>query len=143
MKYYRDWATSKKRSRIYARKAWYIKGVRMSEECIFCRIIAGEIPADIVYQDEDFLAFRDIMPKAPTHVLVIPKTHVTSTAELTDGQEELAGRLIIIAKNLAEKEGIAKKGYRLVINCGSEGGQIVPHLHLHLIGGRQMDAKLG
>jgi histidine triad (HIT) family protein len=115
----------------------------MSEECIFCRIIAGEIPADIVYQDEDFLAFRDIMPKAPTHVLVIPKTHVTSTAELTDGQEELAGRLIIIAKNLAEKEGIAKKGYRLVINCGSEGGQIVPHLHLHLIGGRQMDARLG
>ncbi len=115
----------------------------MSEECIFCRIIAGEIPADIVYQDEDFLAFRDIMPKAPTHVLIIPKTHVTSTAELTDGQEELAGRLIIIAKNLAEKEGIAKKGYRLVINCGSEGGQIVPHLHLHLIGGRQMDARLG
>jgi histidine triad (HIT) family protein len=115
----------------------------MAEECIFCRIIAGEIPADIVYQDEDFLAFRDIMPKAPTHVLVIPKTHVTSTAELTDGQEKLAGRLIIIAKNLAEKEGIARKGYRLVINCGSEGGQIVPHLHLHLIGGRQMDATLG
>jgi histidine triad (HIT) family protein len=115
----------------------------MAEGCIFCRIIAGEIPADIVYQDEDFLAFRDIMPKAPTHVLIIPKTHVTSTAELTDGQEKLAGRLIIIAKNLAEKEGIARKGYRLVINCGSEGGQIVPHLHLHLIGGRQMDATLG
>jgi histidine triad (HIT) family protein len=115
----------------------------MAEGCIFCRIVAGEIPADIVYQDEDFLAFRDIMPKAPTHVLIIPKTHVTSAAELTDGQAKLAGRLIIIAKNLAEKEGIAKKGYRLVINCGSEGGQIVPHLHLHLIGGRQMDAKLG
>ena len=115
----------------------------MAEGCIFCRIIAGEIPADIVYQDQDFLAFRDIMPKAPTHVLVIPKTHVTSAAELTDGQKELAGRLIIIAKNLAEKEGIARRGYRLVINCGAEGGQVVPHLHLHLIGGRQMDAKLG
>jgi len=115
----------------------------MAEECIFCKIVAGEVPSDIVYQDEDFLAFRDILPKAPTHVLIIPKTHITSVAELTEGQQKLAGRLIIIAKNLAEKEGIAKKGYRLVINCGPEGGQVVPHLHLHLIGGRQMDARLG
>jgi histidine triad (HIT) family protein len=115
----------------------------MAEECIFCKIIAGEVPGDIVYQDENFLAFRDILPKAPIHVLIIPKTHITSVAELTDGQQKLAGRLIIIAKNLAKKEGIAKKGYRLVINCGSEGGQVVPHLHLHLIGGRQMDAGLG
>jgi len=115
----------------------------MAEECIFCRIVAGEVPGDIVYQDEDFLAFRDILPKAPIHVLIIPKTHIASVAELTEGQQKLAGRLIIIAKNLAEKEGIAKKGYRLVINCGPEGGQIVPHLHLHLIGGRKLDAKLG
>jgi len=115
----------------------------MAQECIFCRIVAGEVPSDIVYQDEDFLAFRDILPKAPTHVLIIPKTHITSSAELTEGQQKLAGRLIIIAKNLAEKEGIAKKGYRLVINCGSEGGQLVPHLHLHLIGGRKLDARLG
>jgi histidine triad (HIT) family protein len=115
----------------------------MTEECIFCRIVAGELPGDIVYQDEDFLAFRDILPKAPIHVLIIPKTHITSAAELTEGQQNLVGRLIIIAKNLAEKEGIAKKGYRLVINCGPEGGQVVPHLHLHLIGGRQMDARLG
>jgi histidine triad (HIT) family protein len=115
----------------------------MADECIFCRIVAGELPSDIVYQDEDFLAFRDILPKAPTHVLIIPKTHITSVAELAEGQQKLAGRLIIIAKNLAEKEGIAKKGYRLVINCGSEGGQLVPHLHLHLIGGRKLDARLG
>jgi len=115
----------------------------MAEECIFCKIVAGEVPSDIVYQDEDFLAFRDILPKAPTHVLIIPKTHITSVAELTEGQQKLAGRLISIAKNLAEKEGIAKKGYRLVINCGPEGGQVVSHLHLHLIGGRQMDARLG
>jgi histidine triad (HIT) family protein len=115
----------------------------MAEECIFCRIVAGEVPGDIVYQDEDFLAFRDILPKAPIHVLIIPKTHITSAAELTEGQQNLVGRLIIIAKNLAEKEGIANKGYRLVINCGPEGGQVVPHLHLHLIGGRQMDARLG
>jgi histidine triad (HIT) family protein len=76
-------------------------------------------------------------------VLIIPKTHITSVAELTDGQQKLAGRLIVIAKHLAEKEGLARKGYRLVINCGSEGGQVVPHLHLHLLGGRQMDASLG
>jgi histidine triad (HIT) family protein len=115
----------------------------MAEECIFCRIVAGEVPSDIVYQDEDFLAFRDILPQAPKHVLIVPKTHITSVAELTEGQQKLAGRLIIIAKNLAEKEGIAKKGYRLVINCGPEGGQLVPHLHLHLIGGRKLDARLG
>ena len=86
----------------------------MTEECIFCRIVAGEVPGDIVYQDEDFLAFRDILPKAPTHVLIIPKTHITSAAELANEQQELAGHLVIIAKNLAEKEGIAEKGYRLV-----------------------------
>ena len=115
----------------------------MAEECIFCRIVAGEVPSDIVYQDEDFLAFRDISPQAPTHVLVIPKTHITSLAELTEGQQGLVGRLIIIAKNLAEKEGIAEGGYRLVINCGPDGGQVVPHLHLHIIGGRRLKDKLG
>jgi histidine triad (HIT) family protein len=115
----------------------------MAEECIFCRIVAGEVPSDIVYQDEDFLAFRDISPQAPTHMLIIPKTHIVSSAKLTGEQEELAGRLIILAKNLAEKEGIARRGYRLVINCGLEGGQVVPHLHLHLIGGRRLDDRLG
>jgi histidine triad (HIT) family protein len=115
----------------------------MAEKCIFCRIVAGEVPSDIVYQDADFLAFRDISPQAPTHVLIIPKTHIVSLTKLTEGQQELAGRLIILAKNLAEKEGIAKRGYRLVINCGSEGGQVVPHLHLHLVGGRRLDDRLG
>jgi histidine triad (HIT) family protein len=115
----------------------------MAEQCIFCRIVAGEVPSDKVYQDEDFLAFRDISPQAPTHVLIIPKTHITSLAQLTEEQQELAGRLIIIAKKLAEKEGIAKRGYRLVINCGPEGGQLVPHLHLHLIGGRKLGDRLG
>ncbi len=115
----------------------------MAEPCIFCRIIAGEVPSDIVYQDEDFLAFRDISPQAPTHVLIIPKTHIASLAQLTEEQQELAGRLIIIARKLAEKEGIAKRGYRLVINCGPEGGQLVPHLHLHLIGGRKLGDRFG
>jgi len=115
----------------------------MAGECIFCRIVAGELPSDIVYQDEHFLAFRDIEPQAPKHVLIVPKTHITSLTELTEEQQDLAGRLIILAKDLAEKEEIAKSGYRLVINCGSEGGQLVPHLHLHLIGGRRLSGKLG
>jgi len=115
----------------------------MAERCIFCRIVAGEVPGDIVYQDEDFLAFRDISPQAPTHLLVIPKTHIISLAQLAEEQQELAGRLVIIAKKLAEKEGIAERGYRLVINCGPEGGQLVPHLHLHLIGGRRLGDELG
>jgi len=115
----------------------------MAEQCIFCRIVAGDLPSDKVYQDEDFLAFRDISPQAPTHVLIIPKTHITSLAQLTEEQQELAGRLIIIAKKLAEKEGIANGGYRLVINCGPEGGQLVSHLHLHLIGGRKLGDRLG
>lgn len=115
----------------------------MTAKCIFCRIVAGEILGDTVYQDEDFVAFRDISPQAPTHLLIIPKIHITSSAELTEEQQELAGRLIIIARDLAEKEGIAKRGYRLVINCGPEGGQAVPHLHLHLIGGRKLDGRLG
>jgi len=115
----------------------------MSEDCIFCKIAAGEAPADMVHQEEEFVAFRDILPQAPIHILVIPRTHITSSADLTEGQEWLAGRLITIAKSLAEKEGIADRGYRLVVNCGSEGGQQVPHLHLHLIGGRKLSGSLG
>jgi len=115
----------------------------MAGGCIFCRIVAGEVPSDIVYQDEDFLAFRDISPQAPIHVLIIPKAHITSLVELAEGQQELVGRLILIAKKLAEKEGIAKRGYRLAINCGPDGGQMVTHLHLHLIGGKRLTDKLG
>ena len=115
----------------------------MAEECLFCRIVAGEIPSDIVYQDEKFLAFRDIEPQAPRHVLVVPKLHIASLTELAEGQQGLVGCLIVLAKNLAEKEGIARSGYRLVINCGHEGGQSIPHLHLHLIGGRRLSDQLG
>lgn len=115
----------------------------MSEDCVFCKIAAGEAPADIVHEEKEFVAFRDIVPQAPIHILVIPRTHITSSADLTEGQEELAGRLMTIAKSLAEKEGIEDRGYRLVVNCGSEGGQQVPHLHLHLIGGRKLSGSLG
>lgn len=112
-------------------------------ECIFCRIVAGEIPADVVFQDNDIIAFRDIHPQAPTHILVIPKAHIASLNELTPQHTELIGRLVLVASDLAQKENISSSGYRLAISCGSEGGQVVPHLHLHLIGGRKLADQLG
>lgn len=111
--------------------------------CIFCQIIDGKIPSDMVYRDEEVLAFRDINPQAPVHLLVIPKKHIASLAELTEQELPLMGRMIDVASNLAKREGISESGYRLVINCGKEGGQLVPHLHLHLLGGRQLSGQLG
>lgn len=112
-------------------------------ECIFCRIIAGKIPADVVFQDEDFIAFRDINPQAPKHILIVPKSHIASMTEVTDKQQGLLGRLMLVAKEVAEKENMATSGYRVTINCGPDGGQIVPHLHLHLLGGRRLDDQMG
>ena len=112
-------------------------------ECIFCQIVAGKIPADIVYQDDSFLAFRDIHPQSPKHVLIVPKAHIASLTKATIGQRELLGNLLLLAKELAEREKVAAKGYRVVINSGSEGGQIVPHLHLHLLGGKKLNDLLG
>ena len=111
-------------------------------ECLFCQIIAGKIPADIVYQDDEFLAFRDINPQAPKHVLVVPKAHIGSLTDLTEEQESLIGRLIVRANEIAKKEGIAESGYRLTVNCGADGGQIVPHLHFHLLGGHRVSDKM-
>ena len=113
------------------------------EKCVFCDIVSGKIPSDIIYQGEDFLAFRDIHPMAPVHIVIIPKAHISSLAEVGERRGGLIGRLILLAKKLAEKEGIAEKGYRLAINCGPEGGQVVPHLHLHLLGGRKLADQLG
>jgi histidine triad (HIT) family protein len=112
-------------------------------ECVFCQIVAGKLPSDIVYQDEDVIAFRDINPQAPTHVLIIPKKHIASLAELAEGEASLMGHMVDIANQLAKREGVAQSGYRLVVNCGQEGGQLVPHLHLHLIGGRKLSDALG
>ena len=111
-------------------------------ECLFCQIIAGKIPADIVYQDDEFLAFRDINPQAPKHVLVVPKVHIGSLTDLTEEQESLIGRLILSVNEIAKKEGIAKSGYRITANCGADGGQIVPHLHFHLLGGHRVSDKM-
>ena len=112
-------------------------------ECIFCRIVAGEIPGDIVHQDEEFIAFRDINPQAPTHILIIPKSHIASMTELTSKHQPLMGRLILLAKELAEKEGVSASGYRLSVSTGADGGQLVPHIHFHLLGGRKLDDQLG
>jgi len=107
-------------------------------DCIFCKIVSGDIPGDIVYQDDDVLAFRDLNPQAPTHILVIPKQHFSTTNDLDAQDAELAGKLILAAKNIAKQEGIAEEGYRTVLNCNRGAGQTVFHIHLHLLGGRPM-----
>jgi histidine triad (HIT) family protein len=112
-------------------------------DCVFCRIVAGEIPADIVYQDGELLAFRDIKPQAPTHVLIIPKVHLASLTDITAKHQALMGRIILLAKELAKKEGISAKGYRLSVSTGADGGQLVLHVHFHLLGGRKLSDLLG
>ena len=112
-------------------------------DCIFCKIVAGEIPADTLYQDEELIAFRDINPQAPTHALIIPRKHIAYLTDLPEGESSLVGSMTKVANHLARVENIAKSGYRVVINCGQQGGQLVPHLHMHLLGGRQLSGRLG
>ncbi|MEE8471366.1 MAG: histidine triad nucleotide-binding protein [Dehalococcoidia bacterium] len=107
-------------------------------ECTFCRIISGEIESNILYQDEQVIVFRDISPQAPVHLLVASKEHFESIADLTDDDAPLMGHMLAVANRLAREKGIHERGYRLVVNSGPDGGQVVPHLHLHLLGGRQM-----
>lgn len=106
-------------------------------DCLFCKMIAGEIKPDVVYEDEVVLAFRDINPQAPTHILIIPKIHLETLNDLND--LILSGQLLQTAIKLAKKEGLAEDGYRTVFNCNQKGGQEVFHLHMHLLGGRQMN----
>lgn len=112
-------------------------------DCIFCKIIADEIPSDRLYQDGRVTAFRDINPIAPTHILIVPNRHIASINELTKTDEQLVGQLFTTARQLAEQEGIQESGYRLIINTGKDGGQEVQHLHLHLIGGHKMRHPMG
>ena len=112
-------------------------------DCIFCQIIAGKVPSDTLYQDERVIAFRDIRPITPTHVVIIPRKHIPSLTQLSEADLPLMADLVKVANQLAKREGIAEKGYRLVVNCGREGTQLVPHLHMHLLGGRQLSAALG
>ena len=112
-------------------------------DCVFCQIVAGKIPSEILYQDEEVIAFRDINPEAPTHLLIIPKRHIPSLTQLPDAETPLIGHMVKIANQLAEEEGVAESGYRLVISCGEQGRQVVPHLHMHLLGGRMLSGAMG
>ena len=103
---------------------------------VFARILRDEVPSDRVYEDDEFIAFRDVDPQAPTHIVLIPRGEPpASSAEMTDGDAEWAGRMLLVATRIAASEGLADDGYRLVMNCGRDGGQAVAHLHLHILGG--------
>lgn len=107
-------------------------------DCIFCKIVSGEIPSKKVYEDDYILAFYDISPEAPVHVIIIPKKHIQSVNQLNAEDGELIGKIFLSAKEITKKLGVSEKGYRIVNNCGEQGGQTVQHLHYHLLGGRDM-----
>ncbi|GEK46207.1 histidine triad nucleotide-binding protein [Halomonas pacifica] len=112
-------------------------------DCLFCKIINREIPADIVYEDEHVLAFNDINPQAPTHMLIIPKTHIATLNDLEEADLALVGRLQYTAAKLAKEAGFAEEGYRVLMNCNEKGGQTVYHIHMHLMGGRRFTWPAG
>ena len=112
------------------------------DDCLFCKIIKKEIPSDIVYEDNDVMAFRDIHPVAPIHVLVIPKKHISKVTELTENDGELLGKIYSAINIVVEKEGIKEKGFRIIINCGEDGGQAIGHLHFHILGGKKLGEKI-
>ena len=114
----------------------------MDENCLFCKIIKGEIPSSKVYEDEEILAFKDINPAAPIHVLVIPKKHIASLAEMEDGDEKIISKIYKVINENAEKQGFKENGYRVIVNCGKDGGQEVGHLHFHLLAGKQLGEKI-
>ncbi len=113
------------------------------EDCIFCRIADGKIKSDLLYHDDSVIAFRDIHPIAPVHVLIVPRKHISSVSDLRENEASLIGAMVNVANKLALSEGVGETGYRLVINAGPWGGQAIAHLHMHLLGGRQLGSKLG
>ncbi len=110
-------------------------------DCVFCKIIAGEIPSTKVYEDDEILAFRDINPQAPTHILVIPKQHIGGVHEINDGNFEIVAKIFVKIAQIAKQEGL-ENGYRVVSNVGEDGGQTVPHLHFHILGGKKLDVNM-
>ncbi|AKN33647.1 HIT family hydrolase [Clostridium carboxidivorans P7] len=108
------------------------------KDCIFCKIIKGEIPCEKVYEDDIVLSFKDISPGAPSHILIIPKKHISSLNELTDEDSKIVAHVFVVLKEIVKKLGIDKTGYRIVSNCGEDGGQSVPHIHFHVLGGRSL-----
>jgi len=111
----------------------------VAQDCLFCKIARREIPSDFLYEDESVVAFRDINPQAPLHVLVIPRRHIEKISQLKREDGDLVVRIITAANRIAAEQGIAESGYRLIFNCGADGGQEVYHIHLHLLGGRKMN----
>lgn len=112
------------------------------EDCIFCKIIKGEIPSQKVYEDEEILAFKDINPAAPIHILVIPKKHITSLAKMEKEDEIIVGKIYGVINKIAQKEGFKEQGYRVIVNCGKDAGQEVMHLHFHLLAGQKFGDKI-
>lgn len=121
-----------------------MKGDNQMQECLFCKIIKGEIPADIIYSNESIVAFRDIKPAAPVHVLIVPRRHVADLLELAGDSDgaALMQQILLAVPEVARRTGVDKRGFRLINNCGEEGGQTIPHVHFHLIGGRKLGEKL-
>jgi len=111
-------------------------------DCLFCKIAARQIPATLVYEDDAVVAFKDIAPHAPVHLVLVPREHFTGLSQLTPERAPLVGRIALVAQDLAGRMGIAESGYRLVSNCGPDAGQTVPHLHFHLLGGAPMGGRL-
>ena len=111
-------------------------------DCIFCQIIAGKVPSKILYQDEEVVVFPDVNPQAPTHLLIVPKRHIPSLTHLSEAESSLIAHMVNIANRLAKEGDVSESGYRLVVNCGEEGGQVVPHLHMHLLGGQRLSDRL-
>ena len=112
------------------------------DNCIFCKIIKGEIPSEKVYEDEEILAFKDINPAAPIHILVIPKKHITSLAHMEKDDEIIVGKIYGVINKIAEEQGVKDNGYRVIVNCGKDAGQEVMHLHFHILAGKQLGEKI-
>ena len=108
-------------------------------DCLFCKILEGEIPCDRVYENDQVIAFRDVNPQAPTHILVIPRKHISTVNDLTPDDKNIVGEMILAAQVIAKQEGIEESGYRLIMNCNEGAGQTVFHIHLHILGGRRMN----
>lgn len=112
------------------------------DNCIFCKIIKGEIPSQKLYEDDEILAFRDVNPAAPIHILVIPKKHISMLTELKEDDETVIGRIYTVINKIAKQENFDEKGYRVIVNCGEDGGQEVKHIHFHLLGGKRLGDKI-
>jgi len=118
------------------------KAVDVMEDCIFCRIIKREIPGEIVYEDEEIIAFKDIHPVTPIHILVVPKKHIEKVTDITTEDEILIGKIYTVINKIAKDSKIDESGFRVIVNCGEDGGQIVKHLHFHLLGGQKLGVKI-